>query len=192
MAIKKIMQICLFVFLIGISATVLFAQNDSGGWPTTLQHSGDAIQIGLPAGALVYVLLDKDKEGLKEFAYAFGANMIATHTLKHFIHKKRPGNSNAYNAMPSGHTSASFQAATFLYIRKGPKFGIPAYILASYVGYSRIKGVDKRHDYLDVLGGAILGSLTSYIFTTSKDSPVKVIPAINNNSVSLSFHFNFK
>jgi len=46
--------------------------------------------------------------------------------------------------------------------RYGWKFGIPFYLLAGYVGWSRVYA--DRHDYWDVLGGAGIGVGCSYLF----------------------------
>jgi membrane-associated phospholipid phosphatase len=168
------------------------AQSSDKGWPTFLQHSGDVFQVVLPAGAFLETIVNKDKEGIKQFAFSFGTNFLATHALKRLIRKKRPDPSTALNAMPSGHTSSAFQGATFIHIRYGPKYGIPAYLLAAYVGYSRVEGVGQKHDIWDVLGGAALGTLSSYLFTTTKDKSVVITPTLTSSSVSLSFQFNIK
>jgi membrane-associated phospholipid phosphatase len=43
------------------------------------------------------------------------------------------------------------------------KYGIPAYALASYVGYTRVEA--KAHHPHDVVAGAGIGIISSYIFT---------------------------
>ena len=58
-------------------------------------------------------------------------------------------------SFPSGHTCASFAAATVL-CRRFWKWGIPALILAGFIGFSRI--FLFVHFPTDVLAGAILGT----------------------------------
>lgn len=61
----------------------------------------------------------------------------------------------------------SFQAATFINQRYGLKYSIPAFIGATFVGYSRVQS--DNHDIEDVLAGAAIGIASSYFFV----SPLK-------------------
>ena len=90
-----------------------------------------------------------------------GSTFIATHSLKIIINKERPNGGDF--GFPSGHTSAAFSGASFIERRYGLKIGVPAYILASYVGWSRVE--TNHHDYWDVIAGASLGIISGYIFT---------------------------
>jgi hypothetical protein len=63
-------------------------------------------------------------------------------------------------AWPSGHTSSSFAAASVLDEFYGPKVGIPAYILASLVGYRMIDEGD--HWASDFVFGATLGWIVGH------------------------------
>ena len=90
-----------------------------------------------------------------------GMSLVITHSLKRIINKERP-NGGDYS-FPSGHTSAAFTGAAFIERKYGFKYGIPSYLLASYVGWTRIQA--NKHDKWDVLGGAIIGIGSAYIFT---------------------------
>jgi hypothetical protein len=59
----------------------------------------------------------------------------------------------------SSHASTAFSAATVLDREYGPRVGVPAYILASFVGYDRIR--TNLHYPGDVLVGAGFGILMS-------------------------------
>lgn len=59
-------------------------------------------------------------------------------------------------SFPSGHSAASFEAATVLMIRD-KRFGIPALILASVIAFSRM--YLYVHYPTDILGGIVVGVL---------------------------------
>jgi membrane-associated phospholipid phosphatase len=88
---------------------------------------------------------------------AYALNLVATTGLKLASNTKRPDRdeNNGRYGFPSFHTSSSFTIATVLDERYGWEVGLPAYALASAVGWTRI---DQRdHDLSDVLFGATLG-----------------------------------
>jgi len=113
-----------------------------------------------------------DREGLVQFAKSFAATEAATVALKYSIDSDRPnGDSHSF---PSGHTSTAFSGASFLQRRYGWKYGIPAYIAASFVGWSRIES--DNHYLKDVLAGAAIGIIGTYIFTDPYQEGVAVTP----------------
>lgn len=149
---------------------------------SAVQASGDISQIIIPVTAYASTFIVEDDEGRKEFYESFALNLGVTYGLKLSIDKKRPdGGSRAF---PSGHTSVSFQGATFIQRRYGWKFGIPSYLAATYVGWSRIDS--DKHDLSDVLTGAAIGIASSYLFTTPFKG-VTVSPLIDDDAVGLTF-----
>ena len=128
-----------------------------------VESSGDIILLALPATAALSTVIKKDKKGFWQFTKGFVTNLAITGGLKYAINKRRPFNGGG-QAFPSGHTSITFQAASFIQKRYGFKYGIPAYALAAWTGYSRINAT--RHDGYDVLAGAVVGIGSSLIFTT--------------------------
>lgn len=128
---------------------------------SAVEKSGDILQIVLPAAALTSTFIWKDDQnGTAQFAKSLGLTLFTTFSLKRAINKPRP-NGGKYS-FPSGHTSSAFVGAAFLQKRHGWKVGIPAYILAGYVGGTRIYA--NKHDGWDVLGGAIVGIGSAYLF----------------------------
>lgn len=146
----------LILFAVAFYANTTFSQR------STIQTSGDVILYTLPATALTTTLLLRDYEGTEQFAEGFFLNQIVTFGIKGIVRKERP-DGDGFDSFPSGHTSTVFQSATFIQRRYGWKYGIPAYLLASWTGYSRIEA--DRHDLTDVLTGAIIGIGSSLLFT---------------------------
>ena len=84
---------------------------------------------------------------------ALSVTGLATTGLKAVRHNDTP-NGKAW-AWPSGHTSGSFTVASVLHEFYGLKIGIPAYAIASLVGYRMMDAGD--HWASDVVFGATLG-----------------------------------
>jgi membrane-associated phospholipid phosphatase len=84
---------------------------------------------------------------------AVSVTRVTTMALKAIRDNETPNGKNW--AWPSGHTSSSFTVASVLDEFYGPKVGIPAYVLASLVGYRMADTGD--HWASDVFFGATLG-----------------------------------
>jgi len=147
----------LFILFNILFSLNLFCQKSS------LEQAGDIIQIVLPATAFTsQVFLDKVDSEATTFIKSMGASFVVTHTIKRVVNKERPNGGDF--SFPSGHTSAAFTGAAFIDYKFGLKYGLPAYILASFVGWSRVYA--KKHDYIDVLGGIIVGVGCVELFTS--------------------------
>lgn len=127
-----------------------------------VRTSGDIGAALLPVAGLTAILIEKDWQGLKQGALAGITTAGLTYALKYAIRKERPDHSDNHS-FPSMHTSTSFAAAAFIQRRYGWKWGIPSYIVSTYVGWSRVYG--KKHDWWDVAAGAAIGAGSSYLFT---------------------------
>jgi membrane-associated phospholipid phosphatase len=126
-----------------------------------IQRAGDVGAILLPVGAAAGALIARDDRGLAELAEAYASAMAVVYVLKPLVDRTRPdGGSQSF---PSGHAASAFAGAAFLQIRYGWCFGIPAYAVASFVGYSRVES--KRHYTSDVVAGAAIGIATNLLFT---------------------------
>jgi len=129
----------------------------------TIETSGDAILIGLPITALATTFILNDKKGSWQFTKGLLLTEAITFGLKLSVNKQRPDMSNN-NSFPSGHTSTTFQSASFIHKRYGLTYSLPAYALAGFTAASRINS--DKHDIFDVVAGAIIGIGSSYLFTT--------------------------
>jgi membrane-associated phospholipid phosphatase len=82
---------------------------------------------------------------------------LSTIAIKLIADTKRPSIQwmDGNYGFPSAHSSTSFAIAATIDEYYGPKVGIPAYILAGLIGWSRID--EQDHDVSDVVFGAFLG-----------------------------------
>lgn len=175
-------RLVLIVLLGVLNSKASFSQK------TFIESSGDILQIGIPAIAFGSTLFVKaDDKPHWQFVKAFGTSFVVTHTLKRIIDKKRPD--GGFHSFPSGHTSAAFTGAAFIQKRYGWEYGIPAYLLASYVGYSRVYA--DRHDIYDIAAGAAIGIIASYLFTKpyKKNDAIFLSGTFNKNNILLSLNF---
>lgn len=155
----------IFILLIAIFSLTVPAHSQTievEGTRKNIRTSGDIGAVLLPVAGLTAVLIQKDWEGLKQGALAGITTVGITYGLKYLIKKDRPDHSDRHS-FPSMHTATSFAAAAFIQRRYGWKWGLPAYVLSTYVGWSRVYG--KKHDCWDVLAGAAIGAGCSYLFT---------------------------
>lgn len=141
---------------------------------TTVERIGDVALYSSPLIVLGSAIKEKDKEGIYMYAKGLTMNLAVTLALKEIVNKERP-NGEDFKSFPSGHTSITFQAAAFMQKRYGWEYGIPAYLVASYTGFSRVYA--KKHYVEDVLAGAAFGILSSYLFTKK----------LEKNHISFSF-----
>ena len=148
---------------------------------------GDNLQIALPISAFASTFIWEDTQKAQiQFMKSMGTSFIVTHGLKRLINKERP-NGGDYS-FPSGHTSAAFTGAAFIDKRYGYKVGAPAYLLASFVGWSRVNA--NKHDYWDVLGGIIIGYGSVYIFGKPINTKVELGLSHIGNTNTLSLHLS--
>ncbi len=127
-----------------------------------VRTSSDIMAGVTPVACLVTTLVLQDWEGLKQGALAGITTVGISYGLKYLVKKERPDGSNN-RSFPSLHTSVSFTGAAFIQRRYGWKWGVPAYLVAGYVGWART--YSKKHDWWDVAAGAALGVGSAYVFT---------------------------
>lgn len=108
---------------------------------------------------------------------------------KKAFNRMRPDSSNQLS-FPSGHASGMFAAASVLDKRYGWKVGIPSYLVAGYVGISRIKV--QKHFPTDIIVGAALGTIIgrSFAQTIGKDASVRMQPMFFPGTAGLVFQIS--
>jgi hypothetical protein len=178
--------LCLFGGLC-LLASSSFAFADDLTLSETVQHearAGDALLIGIPLVALgMTFLFDEpalavpslrydgasgfDADTLihlnghprHDFMLAMGRTVAATYALKYSVREERPNGEDTHS-FPSGHASVTFAAAEFIRKEYGWGWGVPAYLAAGFVGYSRV--TSKEHHSWDVATGAAIGILSNH------------------------------
>jgi membrane-associated phospholipid phosphatase len=88
-------------------------------------------------------------------------NGALTTGIKVVVNRERPNGGN--HAFPSGHASAAFTSAAVLQSHFGWRTGIPAYALAGFVGWTRVR--DDVHWLSDVAFGATIGTIAGQTVT---------------------------
>jgi len=156
--------------------------------PSDLEAAGDTLQVGVPLFALgLTFLFEGGDDGVEEeegrlrgwgpvargldagwvrmngsprhdLMLAIGRTELATYSLKYAVDEQRPNGHG--ESFPSGHTSVAFAGAEFIRKQYGWGWGLPAYVSASVVGWSRVEA--GKHWTHDVLAGAAIGILSNH------------------------------
>lgn len=152
--------------------------------------STDVLAVALPVSALAGTLYLRDWKGLLQGVETAAATAAVTYILKYTVKEKRPDGSD-YHSFPSGHTAVTFATASYLMERYGWEFGVPAYILSTYVAWGRV--FSKKHYWYDVVVGAGIGTASAYIFTKpwTKKHELQIAPFATDNSVGVYSSFVF-
>ncbi|WP_130736082.1 phosphatase PAP2 family protein [Flavobacterium sp. J27] len=161
------------LMLLFLNSLLTYGQQDPlSSSQKTHKIAGDVLLGTMPALALSSSFIWRDgQKGSYQFSKALACTIAVTYGLKLAINKERPNGENN-NSFPSGHTSVAFVSAAFVQKRYGWTYGVPAYLLAGYVGYTRMEA--KKHDGVDVLAGATIGIGMSYLFTKRFDDKKKL------------------
>jgi membrane-associated phospholipid phosphatase len=176
--VKNFLCTCLFLTLISVPALA----------KSSLEKSGDIIHLLLPAAAFgATLVIEDDYQGSWQLIKSGVVSRVAVEGVKFAVDKERPDGSGD-DSFPSGHTADSFAAATFIQQRYGWTWAIPAYIGATFVGYSRVES-DKHH-IEDVLAGAAIGILSGLYFTEPY-SGITISPTVNSGHYGVNFSGTF-
>ena len=146
----------------------------------SVKQWGNISDIGaysLLASGLLIPAFGEDWQGFREAGYSVGTATLITQLGKTVVHKERPDHSDN-NSFPSGHTSLAFASATTLYLRNGWEYGAPAYALAALTGGARVGA--KKHFWIDVISGAVIGAGSAWIFTDPKNHKVQLLPWVDH------------
>ena len=151
----------------------------------------DASTVGrdvLVAAAIGVPAVQGDWNGTLQAGGSMGAAMLVSTGLKEAFPELRPDGSDR-KSFPSGHASVSFAAAATLQNRYGWQAGVPAQLLALFVGVARVKA-DKHHWY-DVAVGAAIGETAGFLITSRRNSNVTVFPWGDTKGAGMAMAMRF-
>lgn len=172
------------------AVTLLFmaapARADDFEGDSAFETYGDVMQYVLPLSAFASTFVAKDKAGRIQFLKAGAVTMGTVSILKLTNEKWRPNAGNA-QSFPSGHTAGAFWGASFIGTRYGPKWGVPAYVLAALVGASRVDS--QNHFADDVISGMSIALFSNWWITTPMRSKVALMPMMGNGGYGMSLSF---
>jgi membrane-associated phospholipid phosphatase len=154
----------------------VFAGPRLAGAAGAVESSGDILRVALPLAAWGMTFQRDDQPGRLQFYKAFGTTVAGTLLLKSVIDKERPDDDGDDDAFPSGHAATAFSGASFIQRRYGWRVGAPAYVVAGYVGWTRIDA--DKHDGWDVLAGAALATALTHAFVTPRNNNVEVTAVV--------------
>jgi membrane-associated phospholipid phosphatase len=107
-----------------------------------------------------------------------------TQTLKYTTRRERPDHSSR-NSFPSGHAADTFAFATAVERHLGWRYATPAYILASYVGISRMPA--NRHWLSDAVFGSVVGVIAGRTVTANETMKYPATVALVPGGVAVLF-----
>ncbi|HEX8448930.1 MAG TPA: phosphatase PAP2 family protein [Allosphingosinicella sp.] len=171
-----------------IAAGSILAGAASPAWANGWDDSSTAGEAALVAAAIGLPAAKGDGEGALQAGGSLAASFAVTEGLKRLVDERRPDGSDR-RSFPSGHTSASFAAAATLHRRYGWKVGLPATVLAGFVGVARVEA--RKHFWHDVVAGAAIGEAAGFLITSRRDSRVQLVPWGDSGSGGVSTAMRF-
>ncbi|MCP4896009.1 MAG: phosphatase PAP2 family protein [bacterium] len=148
-----------------------------------LDDVADVFDVLLPIAAFGSTWLAHDGQGAWQYTKQYGATALVTRGLKETIEKNRP-DGGGMDSFPSGHAGSVFSGASFIHRRYGPRWGVPAYVLATATGLSRVES--NRHYLDDVLSGASIALLSNWTFVHPIEDRVSLNPIVTRNGFGMS------
>ena len=156
----------------------------------TITDAGDILRFALPAAAAGISLYKDDYTGLFQFAIAYGATVGIAEGLKHVVHERRPDGSD-YKSFPSASAASAQAASAYLWHRYGWEYGVPAFGLALFTGYSRVQA--KKHHWYDVAASDVISLGVNYLVVSRyhEPQPYDFSMGASPDGVSVRFAMNF-
>jgi membrane-associated phospholipid phosphatase len=120
---------------------------------------GDDIYNLIPGTAYITSLLARDYQGTILMGVHHATSSTVTQFGKGEVKQRRPNDEND-TSFPSGHSNTAFVGAAFLQQRYGSRWGVPAFISAIIVAWSRV--YSNVHYVNDVVAGASVSMMSAW------------------------------
>ena len=173
-----------------ISIFVLFFvchKANAGGPFTSNNKLGDSMMVMSNAYALGMTMMAEDYKGTLQLGESILLSQIASEGIKSLELETRPNGSDK-KSFPSGHAVGAFSGAMFVHKRYGWKPALIPYGMSLITGWTRTKV--KAHYWHDVLGGAVLSGLFTWVLV-DKYIPKCVEIEADPKSIKLGFKTEF-
>lgn len=171
-----------------VAALALMALLARGSMASGLDDAAGVLRIALPLYAGALTLHEDDREGTQQWLYSTAATLGTTYAMKSLIIDERPDGSGD-DAFPSGHAAAAFSGAAFVHRRYGLKRAAPAYALAAWTAWARVRTDD--HDTGDVAAAAGLAIASAWWLAEPREQGVAVYPVLDGDAVGVAFRGRF-
>lgn len=146
-----------------------------------VKKAGDLGQFIVPVAAAIITFAHRDFDGVKAYAGSFSTTMATAYVLKPLVNAKRPVKGSM--SFPSGHTASAVGGAAYVQMRYGILYGLPCYLYASYVGFSRIYA--QKHWFRDVLGATTIAVAANAFFTKPLMNKYHFIPILERDRAGI-------
>jgi membrane-associated phospholipid phosphatase len=150
---------------------------------------GDIAMFLANGWALGMTMTEQDYEGTAQYLESMLGAQLTTEVIKtRIIHEERPNGLNN-ESFPSGHATGAFSASMFIHKRYGWKQSLVPYGLALFTGFSRVH--TRMHYVHDVLGGAAVSALFTWMFVSPANENVRVWPSFSSDSAGVHASVKF-
>lgn len=157
----------------------------SSGSPATATDAtrlaGDLLAVLLPATGYGATFLNGDREGRRQQEMSLAATATLTYGTKALV--EHDGPNGKPHSFPSGHAALAFSGAGNLQRRHGWRYGLPAFLAASFVGFSRVKS--DEHHWEDVAAGAVIGMGCAWYLVLPGEQRLTLTAPLENGAAGL-------
>ena len=154
--------------LIVLALLGLVPQQSEAAGNKTITNAGEILRFAIPAAAAGISVYKDDYSGLAQLGIAWTATVGTAYLLEHFVREKRPDGSD-WHSFPSDSAASAQAGSAYLWHRYGWQYGLPAFGLALFVGYSRVQA--KKHHWYDVAASDAISFGVNYLVVSRYHRP---------------------